>query len=109
MARRTYALCQFLVEHYDGDARADLEAAPVGRRAVSPPAGAAGLRRREDPHLHGHPRQAAGHEVKGWEEAAAPFSDDVPRSVADIDSAEGFARVREFKKAKRAAGKQKTD
>ena len=33
----------------------------------------------------------------------------MPRSVADIDSAEGFARVREFKKAKRAAGKGKQD
>jgi len=41
--------------------------------------------------------------------AAAPFGDDVPRSVADIDSPESFARVREFKKAKKAEGKGKQD
>ena len=31
---------------------------------------------------------------KGWEEYAAPFSDDKPRSVADIDSPENLQRVR---------------
>jgi uncharacterized HhH-GPD family protein len=45
----------------------------------------------------------------GWEAAAAPFSDDVPRSVADIDSAESLARVREWKKAQKARGKSKAD
>ena len=45
----------------------------------------------------------------GWEEYAGPFADDTPRSVADIDSAEALARVREFKKAKRAEGKGKQD
>ena len=45
----------------------------------------------------------------GWEEAAAPFSDDTPRSVADIDSDEAFQRVRAFKKDMKAKGKQKTD
>jgi uncharacterized HhH-GPD family protein len=45
----------------------------------------------------------------GWEQAAAPFSDDQPRSVADIGSAEDFADVRAWKKAMKAKGKAKTD
>ena len=45
----------------------------------------------------------------GWEDAAAPFSDDTPRSVADIDSPETLARVRDWKRAQKARGKTKTD
>jgi len=109
MAKRTYALCQFLVEHYDGDAGAIWRDGPDGPELYR--------RLRELPGYGDEKTRIfmailvkrLGLTVKRWEEAAKPFSDDVPRSVADIDSAEGFARVREFKKAKRAAGKQKTD
>ena len=45
----------------------------------------------------------------GWEEAAGPFADDTPRSVADIDSPESLARVRQWKQARKAAGKTKAD
>jgi uncharacterized HhH-GPD family protein len=40
----------------------------------------------------------------GWEEAAAPYSDDTPRSVADIDSPEALGAVRQWKKAQKARG-----
>ena len=46
---------------------------------------------------------------EGWEAAAGPFADDVPRSVADIDSPEALATVRAWKKAQKAAGKSKQD
>jgi uncharacterized HhH-GPD family protein len=45
----------------------------------------------------------------GWETVAGPFADATPRSVADIDSPEAFARVREFKKAMKAQKKGKAD
>ncbi len=45
----------------------------------------------------------------GWEAAAAPFSDDVRRSVADADSPQHLEEVRAFKKAMKAAGKTKAD
>lgn len=45
----------------------------------------------------------------GWREAAGKFGDDVPRSVADISSAETLAVVREWKKAQRAARRDKQD
>ena len=39
----------------------------------------------------------------GWEEAAGPFADDTPRSVADIHDTASLAVVREWKKAAKAA------
>ena len=68
-----------------------------------------GLRRGEGQDLPRHPRQAAGVAPPGWEEAAAPFSDATPRSVADIDSPESFQRVREWKRMQKAQKKSKAD
>jgi len=45
----------------------------------------------------------------GWETAAAPFGDALPRSVADMGSAEDRLAVRAWKKAQKAAGKAKDD
>ena len=45
----------------------------------------------------------------GWEEAGAPFSDSTPRSVADIDSPETLALVRDWKRSQKAKGKTKRD
>lgn len=45
----------------------------------------------------------------GWREAAGKFGDDVPRSVSDIDSPATLAVVREWKKAQKAAKKDKQD
>ncbi len=109
MARRTHDLCQFLVEHYDGDASRIWKTVKTGDELYR--------RLRE---LPGYGDEKAkifmailakrlGRKPTGWEQAALPFSDATPRSVADIDSPEAFARVREFKKAKKAQGKGKAD
>jgi uncharacterized HhH-GPD family protein len=45
----------------------------------------------------------------GWEAAAGVFADEQPRSVADIDDAASLARVREWKKAAKAAKRDKQD
>jgi uncharacterized HhH-GPD family protein len=50
-----------------------------------------------------------GVQPPGWEAAALPFSDATPRSVADIDSPESLARVRDWKRAKKAKGQGKAD
>ena len=47
-----------------------------------------------------------GRAPAGWERVAAPFSDDEPRSAADVDSPEALLRVREWKKASKAAVKR---
>ena len=50
-----------------------------------------------------------GVQPPGWREAAGAFGDDVPRSVADIHSPESLQVVREWKKAQKAAKKDKQD
>jgi uncharacterized HhH-GPD family protein len=109
MAKRTQALCQHLVDHYGGDAAAVWTGVDDGRE----------LRRRLQA-LPGYGAEKAkiftallakrfGVRPTGWEEATAPFSDDQPRSVADIDSAETLQRVRSWKKTMKAQGKGKSD
>ncbi len=109
MARRTHELCQFLVDTYDGDAARVWKGVRSGDELYR--------RLRE---LPGYGEEKAkifmailakrlGKAPAGWEQAAAPFSDDVPRSVADISSPEALAEVRAFKKAQKAKGKGKAD
>lgn len=50
-----------------------------------------------------------GIQPSGWEAMSAPFSDDEPRSVADVDSQESLERVREWKKMMKAAKRSKAD
>ncbi len=50
-----------------------------------------------------------GRAPEGWRSAAEPFSDDKPRSVADVDSEESLLAVRNWKKAMKARGKSKQD
>ena len=45
----------------------------------------------------------------GWEEAARPFSDDTPRSVADVASEESLLEVRKWKKMQKAKKKSKAE
>jgi uncharacterized HhH-GPD family protein len=109
MARRTHALCQYLVDHYGGDAGKVWRSVKSGDELY--------LRLRELPGYGDEKTRIfmailakrLGRRPAGWEDAATPFSDDTPRSVADIDSAESFARVREFKKLKKSQGKGKAD
>ena len=68
------------------------------------------LRRREGEDLPRHPRASGSRSrPQGWEASRSPFSDDEPRSVADIDSPEALQRVRAFKQAKKAEKKAKAD
>lgn len=45
----------------------------------------------------------------GWEAAAGAFADDRPRTIADIRDPASLAEVREWKRAQKAAGKDKQD
>lgn len=109
MAVRTHELCAFVVDRYDGDA------GKIWRRVRSGDELYARLRE-----LPGYGDEKArifvailakrlGRRPAGWEQAAAPFSDDQPRSVADISSPETFAEVRAWKQMMKAKGKSKAD
>jgi len=109
MAKRTHALCVHVVEEYGGDA------GKIWKGVKDPQVLFDRLRA-----LPGYGDEKAkiflailgkrlGAAPEGWERCAAPFSDDQPRSVADIDSPENLQRVRAWKQAQKAAKKSKAE
>jgi uncharacterized HhH-GPD family protein len=109
MAKRTQALCAALVEHHGGDAADVWTGATDGADLLKRLRALPGYGSEKARIFMAILAKRLDIRPDGWEEAAAPFSDDVPRSVADIDSPESFERVRAFKKAKKAEGKGKQD
>lgn len=107
MAGRVQTLCHTLEQDWGGDAAA------IWIR--DDPDGATALRRLKA--LPGFGEQKAkiflallgkqyAYDGAGWREASAPYGEpDSLRSVADITSPESLAKVREFKKAAKAAAK----
>jgi uncharacterized HhH-GPD family protein len=109
MAKRTQALCQHLVDHYGSDAAALWQGAADGRELVRRLNALPGYGGEKAKIFAALLAKRFGVRPPSWEEATAPFSDDQPRSVADIDSAESLARVRAWKKAMKAQGRAKSD
>lgn len=109
MAARVQALCAAVAEDWDSDASA------IWTRGT--PTGAEVLKRLKA--LPGFGEQKAkiflallgkqcGFDGDGWREASAPYGEDGSfRSVADITSPESLTKVREHKRAMKAAAKEK--
>ncbi|MDH3704677.1 MAG: Fe-S cluster assembly protein HesB [Acidimicrobiia bacterium] len=109
MATRTHQLCQHLVEHHGGDA-SDIwtgidEGAEVRRRLQELP----GYGKEKSQIFVALLVKRMGCTFEGWKEAAGPFADTEPRSVADVDGEESLAEVRQWKKAQKAKGRSKAD
>ncbi|WP_328426340.1 HhH-GPD-type base excision DNA repair protein [Streptomyces sp. NBC_00443] len=106
MAKRIQQLCQYLVEHYDGEAELVWKGVADGREL---------LRRLED--LPGFGKQKAqiflallgkqlGVSPTGWQEAAGAYGEPQSfRSVADITGPESLTKVRAHKQEMKAAAK----
>jgi uncharacterized HhH-GPD family protein len=106
MAKRVQQLCQYLVEHYDGDPEALWKDAGTGKEL---------LKRLEE--LPGFGKQKAqiflallgkqlGVRPQGWREAAGSYGEPESfRSVADITGPESLAKVRAHKQEAKAAAK----
>lgn len=106
MAKRVQQLCQYLVEHYDGNAELVWKGVTDGKEL---------LRRLEK--LPGFGKQKAqiflallgkqlGVAPKGWREAAGAYGESESfRSVADITGPESLAKVRAHKQEMKAAAK----
>ena len=109
MGKRVYALSQHIVDHYDGDTIRIWEEAGSGEELYRRLRALPGYGDEKAKIFLAVLAKRVGVAPPGWEEYASPFADETPRSVADIDSAEALARVREFKKAKKAEGKGKQD
>ncbi|MBI2711014.1 MAG: Fe-S cluster assembly protein HesB [Actinobacteria bacterium] len=109
MARRAQALAQHLVEHHGGDAAAVWRDAASGADLFARLRALPGFGEEKARIFVALLAKRFGVRPDGWEQAAGPFADDQPRSVADIDSREGFSRVRAWKQQQKARGKGKAD
>jgi uncharacterized HhH-GPD family protein len=108
MAKRTHALAQVIVHDYGGDAAAIWTTASSGEELLDRLQALPGFGAEKSKIFLALLAKRLGVKPPGWEEAAKPFSDSTPRSVADIDSAESLARVREWKRTQKAKGKTKS-
>ncbi|HEY3144426.1 MAG TPA: HhH-GPD-type base excision DNA repair protein [Acidimicrobiales bacterium] len=109
MAKRAQALCQTLVENYGGDAEAVWRDAKTGDELLARVKSLPGFGAEKSKIFCALLAKRFGIRPEGWEKATSPFSDNTARSVADIDSPETLAKVREWKKAMKARGKTKSD
>ena len=107
MAGRVQSLCQALVDEWGGDASAlwtrdDPDGATVLKRLKALP----GFGEQKAKIFLALLGKQYGFTGAGWREASAPYGDEGSfRSVADIVSPESLAKVREHKKAMKAAAK----
>jgi uncharacterized HhH-GPD family protein len=109
MAKRTQELCRHITDEWGGDAGALWAGVGDADELMTRVRSLPGYGDEKSRILVAMLAKRLGVRPKGWEQATAPFSDDQPRSVADIDSPESLARVREWKKAMKAKGKSKSD
>jgi uncharacterized HhH-GPD family protein len=109
MARRVHALCAALAAAYPGDVAALWRSATSGDELYRRLRGLPGFGDEKARIFVALLAKRFGVRPPGWEAAAGVFADDVPRTVADIDSAESLARVREWKRAQKAARRDKQD
>jgi uncharacterized HhH-GPD family protein len=109
MAKRVQAVCQVIVDDYDGDAARIWTDASDGEELRKRLLALPGFGEEKTKIFIALLAKRFGVQPSGWEAVAAPFSDATPRSVADIDSAETLARVREWKQARKKEGKTKRD
>ena len=109
MGKRIHAVCEALVEDYKGNAaniwKGVDDAAEIYRRLRALP-GYGDEKSKIFVALLG---KTQGVQPDGWREAAGTFGDDVPRSVADVHDEVSLGEVREWKKAQKAAKKDKQD
>jgi uncharacterized HhH-GPD family protein len=105
MGKRAHALCERVANEYGGDAARiwsdEPSAAVVYERIRALP----GYGDEKSKILLAILVKRLGVPLAGWEEVASPFSDDQPRSAADVDSAESLQRVRSFKQRKKAGAR----
>lgn len=107
MAERMLRLCHHLIDHYDGDAAAVWTEAATGAELLDRIRDLPGYGDEKAKILVAVLGKRFGIRPDGWEAACAPFSDNQPRTVADIDSPEALSQVRAWKKAQKAKGRAK--
>lgn len=109
MAKRIQDLCAYLVAHHDGRAENVWNGVETGDELLARLKALPGYGDEKAKIFLALLAKRMGVTPAGWREAAGPFGDDTPRSVADIHDPESLAQVREWKKERKAAGRSKQD
>jgi uncharacterized HhH-GPD family protein len=109
MAKRTQALCQVIVDDYDGDTANIWAGVDSGKELLARVKALPGFGVEKSKIFTAMLAKRFGIAPDGWQQATHPFSDGEPRSVADIGSREEFDRVRAWKKMMRAEKRAKSD
>ncbi|GAA2768461.1 HhH-GPD-type base excision DNA repair protein [Streptomyces paradoxus] len=106
MAKRIQQLCQYLVEHYDGDAEAVWKDAGTGKELLKRLAELPGFGKQKAQIFLALLGKQLGVRPTGWREAAGSYGEpDSFRSVADITGPESLVKVRAHKQEMKAAAK----
>ncbi|SNQ51340.1 Fe-S cluster assembly protein HesB [Frankia canadensis] len=106
MAQRTQKLSRIVIDSYGGDAAGVWTTATDGRQLLKQVAALPGFGTQKAKIFVALLGKQLGVTPPGWREACAPFGEDGSyRSVADITSPESRIKVRDFKKAMKAAAK----
>ena len=109
MGRRIHDVCVVLTEQYDGKAEAIWDDVESGAELYERLHALPGYGEEKSKIFVAILGKRMGVTPDGWREAAGKFGDDVPRSVADIDGVETLGKVREWKRAQKAAKLDKQD
>ncbi|QBJ91287.1 Fe-S cluster assembly protein HesB [Streptomyces seoulensis] len=106
MAKRVQTLCQYLVEHYDGDAEAVWRDAGSGPELLKRLEALPGFGKQKAQIFLALLGKQLGVTPQGWREAAGAYGEAKSyRSVADITGPESLAKVRAHKQEMKAATK----
>jgi uncharacterized HhH-GPD family protein len=109
MGKRAHELCQVIAEEYDGDTTAIWTGVDSGADVLARLKALPGFGDEKAKIFLAVLAKRMGVRPPGWEEAAAPFSDDNRRTVADADTPEHLQEVRAWKKMMKAQKKSKAD
>ena len=109
MGRRIHELCRTLTDQYRGKAENVWKAADTGDELYRRLRALPGFGEEKSQIFLAVLTKRFGVRPDGWEVAAGKFGEATPRSVADIHSPESLATVRAWKKAQKAARKDKQD
>jgi uncharacterized HhH-GPD family protein len=109
MGRRVHALCVALTERFDGRGDAVWAGVTDGAEMYARLRSLPGFGDEKARIFVALLAKRFGVRPTGWEVAAGVFADHEMRTVADIDSPESLARVREWKRAAKASKRDKQD
>jgi uncharacterized HhH-GPD family protein len=109
MGKRAYEVCRVVADEYEGNAANIWNGVTTGKELLDRLQALPGFGGEKSRIFLAVLAKRLGVQPDGWQEAAAPFSDENRRSVADADSPEHLEEVRAWKKMMKAQGKSKVD